>query len=214
MVIGLAPPLDPSGEEARTRLRDELLRPEYRERTAWEALADWVADHLAGGFNRAANAPPLTALGVMIVAVALIVLLGWLLSRIRRTARGRERDRSGPVFTDETLTAAQLRRRAEAALVEGRFEDAVLDGFRAFAARQTELGRRADTPGATAREIAEELALALHVIRDEGGGHDALVTRVRMSAALFDGVCYGNQQASPTQAREVLALDHELAVKP
>ena len=62
------------------------------------------------------------------------------------------------MLTDEAITAAELRARAEAALAEGRHEDALVDGFRALAVRQVERGRLDDTPGATAHEVAGVLA--------------------------------------------------------
>jgi hypothetical protein len=107
------------------------------------------------------------------------------------------------VFTDEAITAAQLRARAEAALADGRLEDAVADGFRALAVRQVERGRLDDTPGTTAQEAARALA----------GEYPALGARVSGSAALFDAVLYGDRPASRDQAVDVLELDDELGAR-
>jgi len=104
------------------------------------------------------------------------------------------------VFTEETITAAQLRARAEAALADGRTEDAVADGFRALAVRQVERGRLADTPGTTAQEAARALA----------GEYPGLRARVGGSAELFDAVIYGDRSATRDQAVDVLELDDEL----
>ena len=45
-------------------------------------------------------------------------------------------------------------------MAQGRFADAVVDGFRALALRQAERGRLEDAPGATAHEVADSLAAA------------------------------------------------------
>ena len=108
-----------------------------------------------------------------------------------------------PSSPDGTVTAAQLRARAEAALAEGRYAPALVDGFRALAVRQVERGRLEDLPGATAHEVAAALATAYPEQR----------VRVDGSALLFDEVLYGDRPATRDQATGVLALDDELAVR-
>jgi len=137
----------------------------------------------------------------MVLFVGLVVLLGWLLSRARRTARVEGQDRA--VLTDEVVSADELRRRAEAALAEGRHEDAVVDGFRALTVRQVERGRLADTPGATAHEVTVLL----------GAEFPHLRARVEDGGVLFDAVLYGDRRATAEQAAGVLALDDELLVR-
>jgi hypothetical protein len=137
----------------------------------------------------------------MVIFAALVLALGWLVSRARRTAR--ENDGKQPVLTGEVVTADELRERAEAALAAGRFEEAVVDGFRALAVRQVERGRLSDAPGATAHEVA--LALALE--------YAAAADRVHRSAGLFDAVRYGGRRATREQAASVLALDDDLVVR-
>ena len=92
------------------------------------------------------------------------------------------------------MSAAELRARADAALAEGRHGDALVDGFRALAARQVERGRLDDLPGATAHEVADAL----------GAAYPAQRGRVDGSAALFDRVLYGDRPASREQATGVL----------
>lgn len=195
------PPLDPSGSEARSRLRRELLRPEYHDQNLLQRVLDWVLRKVSSGIDQASQAPPLSTFMAMVVFVGLALALGWLASRARRTARERE-DRQ-PVLTDEVVTADELRARAEAALAAGRHEEAVVDGFRALAVRQVERGRLPDTPGATAHEVAESLARE----------YAARADRVRASALLFDGVRYGDRPATREQAESVLALDDDLVVR-
>jgi Domain of unknown function (DUF4129) len=195
------PPLDPSGAEGRSKLRRELLRPEYHDQNVAQRVLEWVVRKISGGIDQASQAPPLSTFMAMVVFVGLALALGWLASRARRTAR--IRDASQPVLTDEVVTADELRARAEAALEAGRFEDAVVDGFRALAVRQVERGRLSDDPGATADEVAEGLAVE----------HAAVADRVRAGARLFDEVLYGDRPATREQATSVLALDDDLVIR-
>ena len=104
------PPLDPSGSEARSRLRRELLRPEYHDRNLIQQVIDWVNRKVSSGLDQASQAPQLSTLMAMVIFVALALVLGWLVSRARRTARDREEKKA--VLTDEVITADELRARA------------------------------------------------------------------------------------------------------
>ncbi len=195
------PPLTPGAEEARSDLRRELLRPEYNEQNLVQRLLTWLERQLGNGLDAAADAPPLSTLAAMVILVGLVGLLGWLVSRARRTTRSRDDSRA--VLTDEVISADELRARAEAALAEGRHEDAVVDGFRAVATRQVERGRLADAPGATAHEVALALGREFPHLRE----------RVDRSGSLFDAVLYGDRSATAAQARSVLDLDDELLAR-
>jgi hypothetical protein len=195
------PPLTPTPDEARSELRRELLRPEYNEQNLVQRFLTWAERQLGKGLDAVADAPPLSTLAAMVVLVGLVGLLGWLLSRARRTARSRDVDRA--VLTGEVISADELRARAEAALADGRHEDAVIDGFRAVAARQVERGRLADAPGATAHEVAVALGREFPHLRE----------RVDRGGALFDAVLYGDRPATAAQARSVITLDDELVAR-
>ena len=195
------PPLDPSGDEARSWLRQELLHPEYHQQNVVEQVITWLQRQVDKGVEAASHAPPLSTFAAMLVFLLLVGGLAWLLSRARRTAR--QVAAAGPVLADETVTADQLRRRADAALAEGRHAAALVDGFRALAVRQVERGRLDDLPGATAHEVADALATAYPEQRQ----------RVDGSAALFDQVLYGDRPATREQATVVLALDDELTAR-
>jgi hypothetical protein len=195
------PPLDPSGSEARSKLRRELLRPEYHNQNVIQQVLEWINRKVNSGLNQASNAPQLSTLMAMVVFVALALALGWLVSRARRTARDRGEKKA--VLTDEVITADELRARARRALEAGRFEEALVDGFRALAVRQVERGRLADNPGATAHEVADILAVEYPEQAD----------RVRAGAALFDAVLYGDRPATREQAVSVLALDDDLVAR-
>ena len=201
LVLLADPPLDPPADEARSRLRRELLKPEYNEQNLLRRFFGWVERQIGKGLDAAADAPPLSTLAAMCVLVGLVVLLGWLASRARRTARTRDDDRA--VLTEEVVSADELRARAEAALAAGRHEDAVVDGFRALTVRQIERGRLDDSPGATAHEVV----LAL------GSEFPHLRARVEDGGNLFDAVLYGDRPATAEQAAGVIALDDELLAR-
>jgi hypothetical protein len=205
-VVGLAtrlpdPPLHPSADEARSTLRRELLHPEYHQQNLLQEIVNWLQRKVGGGLDRASHTPPLSTFMAMVVLVLVVAALAWLVSRARRTAQ--EKDEKQAVLTDEVVTADELRARAAAALAAGRFEEAVVEGFRAVAARQVERGRLADAPGATAHEVAEALAREYAAMADD----------VHRSARLFDEVLYGDRPATRQQAESVLALDDGLVVR-
>ena len=194
------PPLVPSADDARGDLRRELLKPEYYQDNLMQRILDWIARRLQDGADYAVNVPPLQAAAGMLIAVLLIGGIVWLLTRLRmqrRTTKDKERS----VLTDEVITAAQLRKRAEDALAQGRFSEALVDAFRALAVRQVERGRLEDNPGTTAHEVAVALA----------GEYPHQRPRVDESARLFDAVLYGDRVATREQAADVLGLDRELA---
>ena len=199
-VLALDPPLDPDGQEAREALARELVRPEYHRTDLLRRILHWVERLFDDNVQRASGSGPLTWLlaTVVLVGLALGVLL--LVSRARRTARAAG-PRDAPARTGEVVTAAELRARAEAALAEGRLEDALVDGYRALAVRQVERDRVEDVPQATAHELAGALGDAFPGHRD----------RIHGAADLFDAVLYGDRPATREQAAGVLQLDDELA---
>lgn len=197
------PPLDPSGAEGRRLLREELLHAEYHRTGLWDRLLGWLGRLFQGGVDTASASSLLTALVTVVVVVLLLVGLLLLLSQMRRD-HSRRRQRAEAVLPADRPAAGELRRRAEEALAGGRFSDAVVDGFRALAARQIERGRLDDRPGATAHEIAALLATS----------YDGHGRRIAGAADLFDVTLYGERPATADQARLMLALDDELAREP
>jgi hypothetical protein len=198
-VISGDPPLDPSPDDARSSLRRELARPEYHEVDWRQRIEDWITRRFDDSVGAAQDVPPLGTFAGILVLLLLALGIGLLVSRARRTARAKAE--RAPALTDEQLTAADLRRRAEAALAEERYGDALVDAFRALAVRQIERDRIEDLPHATAHELARALGTEFPAQRH-------LLER---SADLFDEVLYGDHPASREQALDVLALDDELA---
>lgn len=196
----MSAPLDPSGEGARSLLRRELADPAYYQDDLLQRILDWLGRQVDGTVEGARGTPPLTWLAITLIALLLVGGLAWLASRARLTAR-RTPEREGAVLTEEVVTAAGLRERAERALAEGRHVDAVVEGFRCLARRQVERGRLEDSPGVTAHEVAAALA----------AGSPELAPRTGEAADLFDAVMYGERPATREQAAAVLALDDDLA---
>jgi hypothetical protein len=197
-MLAPAPPLQPSGDEGRRLLRDELAHGEYHRQHPLQRLLGWLGRRLEGGVGAASGSSWIAALVTMLVAALLLVGLVLLVSRIRRDRR--QRAHVEAVLTEERVSAHELRRRAEAALAEGRHADAVVDAFRALAVRQVERGRLADQPGTTAHEVAATLAGSFP---DHGA-------RVGRGADLFDATYYGDRPASRADAAGLLELDDAL----
>lgn len=192
------PPLDPSAEDAHSLLQRELAHPEYHEQNLIEQLLRWIDKLISSTIATASDSPPLSSFAAMIAFLTLAIALAWLVSRARRTPRSQRT--GGALLTDEAITADELRARAQRALAEGRNGDAVVDGFRALAVRQVELGALDDLPGATAHEVAAALSAV----------HEPLRQQVETTATLFDAVLYGDRPASAAQAAAVLDLDDVL----
>jgi hypothetical protein len=200
ILLQQTPPLTPTPEEGRSWLRRELAGPEYHDLDLIERILRWIERTLSDGLPSAGEVPWAQTVAAMVVFAAILVGLGLLVSRARRSPRV-TRDRNGDVLTDESLSAAALRARAEAAYAAGDHGAAVIDGFRALARRQVERGRLADDPGLTAAEVAASLEREM-----------SLEGRAGQAAELFNEVLYGDHPATREQAEGVLALEQELAV--
>lgn len=193
--ILLLDPLTPSPDEARSQLRRELLHPDYHRDDLLGRLLDWVMGLISRALTAASQAPPLSTLVAMLLGLVLVGALLWLLSRARGSRRAAA-DRA-PVLPDRTVSAARWRQLADEAMLQERFGDALVHGFRAFVAGQVEAGLLADSPGATAHEVVRALEQVAP------GRHPGLAP----AADRFDQVLYGDRPATREQAAAVLALD-------
>ncbi|WP_328528921.1 DUF4129 domain-containing protein [Nocardioides sp. NBC_00368] len=200
ILLQQTPPLAPTPEEGRSWLRRELAGPEYHDLDLIERIMRWIERTVSGGLPSADDVPWAQTVAAMVVFAAILVGLGLLVSRARRSPRV-ARDRNGDVLTDESLSAAALRARAEGAYASGDHGTAVIDGFRALARRQVERGRLAEDPGLTAAEVAAGLEREM-----------SLEGRAGKAAELFNEVLYGHHPATREQAEGVLDLEQELAV--
>jgi len=189
-------PADLSGDEARDRLRRELLHPDYQGdvlQNFLERVQRWMDEVLTA----ASGVPVLTWGAGLVVAAVLLLALGLLLSRVRGDA-ARRAAVLGPVLAHR-VSADEHRARAEAALATGDAREAVVEGYRALAVRQVERRRVDDVPQATAHEVGDLLAEAFPDDR----------ARVRTAADDFDLALYGDRPVDPAAARAVLVLDDE-----
>ncbi|WP_183092242.1 DUF4129 domain-containing protein [Nocardioides stalactiti] len=193
------PPLDPSADEARSLVGTELAKPEYNDVNLAERIQRWIERLFDDGLGAAQDLPPLGTFAAILVLLALAFGIALLVSRARRTAKASAE--RAPALTGEVVSAAELRARAEAALGAGRYDDALVDAFRALAVRQVERGRIEDLPQATAHELAGALGAEFLGQR----------TSIDRAADLFDAVLYGDHPATRDQATELLALDDALA---
>ena len=198
-MLAPGPPLDPSGDEGRRLLRTELLHREYHQQNLWQRLLDWLGRLFDRSVGAASGTSGVTAFVTLLIGALLLAGLLVVLSRLRRDRR--QRVRPPALLPDDRPSAAELRRRAEASLAEGRHQEAVVDAFRALAVRQIERGRLDDQPGATAHEVAARLAASYP---QEG-------SRVGRTADLFDATLYGDRPATRDDASAVLGLDDTLA---
>lgn len=191
---------DLTPDEARTELRRELLRPEYRERDFLSRAFEWAMTEIDRALTTASDVPRLYYAATVVVGLVLVLALGVALSRFRRGTH--EGASASPVSVlEEGMSAEQLRARARTALAAGRDKDAVVDAFRALATSQVERRRIENVPGATAHELAEALAQVFAENRRE----------IVAAADLFDATLYGDQDVRHEQAAALLALETDLA---
>jgi hypothetical protein len=198
MLAPPGPPLAPSGDEGRSLLRAELLKKQYHDQHLVQRLLGWLGRLFERSVGAATGSSPATVFLTMLLAALLVVGFALLVTRVRRDSR--VRTRVGSVLPDDRPSASALRHRAEEALREERYDDAVLDAFRALTARQIERRELDDQPGMTAHEVSVRLAAA----------HPPLADDLRRGADRFDATLYGHRPATREHAVTVLALDDTL----
>lgn len=194
--LRLDAPLDPTSDEARRWLEDELSSGRYR---AQPGLVDRLRELL----DRLLSSGPdsgLPSLAVPIAVGLLLAVAALVLVRVLRRDVGSARG-SGPGLLDvPDVPADELRARARAALERRDWDGAVLDGLRAVARRAVERVVLDDAPGRTAHEVAVALSTPF----------PAESAALLAAADAFDAVRYGDVHADERQARAVLDLDERL----
>ena len=195
-----SPPLDPTSEEARRWLEDELAESAYvNDQGLLARLLQWLSERGLDGPGGAGGSLPgwtiwlAVAVGVGILAVIIVRTVRWEHSPTRRRRDG--------VLDEEGLSATEYRARAAAAFAAADWSAAVLDGFRAIAQSAADRTLLDDLPGRTAHEVGLLLGPTFPAHRET----------LRAAADEFDAVRYGDRDSSREGARAVLDLDTALA---
>jgi len=189
--------LNPTPPEARSWLNQELQGSDYQ--SPWlDSLTRWIADQMRKLLEGANHLAGLSAAITVLIALVVIAVLIWILPRVRRERVSTVTN--GAVLDDGTITADAYRDLAARAIRDGRFQDAVLDGFRAIAKDMSDRRMLDDAPSCTAHEVSMALASNFPEQAD----------RLARAADLFDSVRYGQRRTSAYQAGQIQDLDTEL----
>ncbi|KQX06438.1 MULTISPECIES: DUF4129 domain-containing protein [unclassified Leifsonia] len=211
MSPGLQPaievPVDPSADEARRLLLDELAKPEYQAaRPTWfdqlsQAVRDWFLSLFSGGGDGVGAVLP-AILVVLVVAALVSALVIYGLPRLNRRA---QRDIGVLFGDDDARTADAIRRSSAAAAADSDFATAIVERFRAIARTASDRAAVSVHPGTTADDFARRAARAFP-------GAEA---RLNSAARVFDGVRYLGQGGSSAEYALLVDLDDEIrALRP
>lgn len=192
--------LDPSTEEARRLLAEELSKAKYaaNQPSLLERLKEWILG-LFRGAGTEVGAPGWLVPVVVIVLLALIGLLLWRI--LRREPGAAATPTAGAVLEGPVASAADLRASAERAFASGDASTAALESFRAIVVAGIERALLDDHPGRTAHEAARDLTPFF----------DSEAVALAAGADLFDAVRYGARSASAAQARDTMELELRLS---
>jgi hypothetical protein len=194
------PPVLPDSGQARQWAAEELAKPEYREAQpswlgkAWQDFLDWLAS--LGGPGDAGGAVPSPVIAIVVVLVVAVAII---LARPRLNPAARRPGKD--VFDADTATTADdFRRRADGSAAAGRWEEAVVDRFRALVRSAEDRTIIDPQPGRTADEVVRDLAVPF----------TTYAPQLAWAAAEFDAVRHGGKPARQEIYREMLRLDQEL----
>jgi len=192
--------LDPSGDEARRWVGEELAQGDYQDtRSLLERLMRWLTDMIADlRDNQGSGALSLPPFVIAIVVVVVLAGVGYLLTKVRVEQKTIADRRA--VLGDSHLSAEQLRERAAASMTEGRWGEAVLDLTRAIAREADDRTLLTEAPSLTAHEIGSQLVVVF----------PAHVTAVVGAMDLFDAVAYGGRDATREDAESIRTTDDTL----
>lgn len=185
---------DVGPDRARELLQRELAGARYQE--SWvERFQRWFSDLLDRLGEAASGSGPLGVVTAVVVAVVLVALLGWALSRLRRDG-GRERA-AATVFAERRRSAAQHRGDAEAAYAAGRHDEALLEAVRALSAGLVERDLLRDSVGLTVLETTAAAAARFPAHGDD-------LQRLRVA---FEETRYGERHADAAAAAQALRVE-------
>lgn len=192
--------MDTPRDAAREAARRELSDPAYHQhdpsllQRALNKFWDWIGSL----FDSASGATPGGPLGLVVIAVAVLALIGalwWRLGTPQRTFTT-----GGTIFDDRPRSAADHRATAETHAAARRWNDAVQERMRAIVRSLEERALLDPRPGRTADEAAAEAGRPLP-------GH---ADRLRAAARTFDDVAYGGRTADESAYLRLRDLDLDL----
>jgi hypothetical protein len=196
------PPLRP---DAHRWLADELDKSRYTDgRSLGDILSDWLDSLFSAG---SPAAPRLSAILAVILGLLLVVVVIFVLGRLRAGAPARKTSAQiaesdvGPL--DDP---AGHRRAAEEQRAAGNYPGAVIESFRALVATAADRGAVLLIPGLTAQQAARQLAQL----------HPELGADLRRAADCFDRARYADARPSGSlvtaeDAAAVAELERRLA---
>ena len=204
VVLALATPLIPDGDEAREWAETELSDPVYRiaEPTLFDRIARAVAEFLGGLFSPDVPGEWGGALAVIATAVVVVIVVAaFLIWGVPRTTRRGAAPARLLFGEEETRSASELRRAAAASADRGDWNAAIVLRFRALARGVTERGVIDTPPGATVHGFARETARAF----------PAQSEALEAAAAAFDDVRYLRRPGTREAYARVADVDDAVA---
>lgn len=196
---------DPSEEEARQLLQDELAKPDYNQPESWiERLVDWVFEQLSELLLVLPGSSSLSTLLILgVVAIVVISAVFVLRHRLRESTMSLKN--AGSVLDEVNLSAGDYRQRAVQAARGGDWDTVLLDSYRALTASAGERTLLDEAPSRTAHEVSMQL----------GPAFPTHAEALRTAADDFDRVRYGEQHCTRERAEAVRDLDAAvLATRP
>jgi len=194
---GMPGSLFPDPDTAREWLQEELARPEYQE-PFLERVARWFNELVDSVRDATATGGGLSRLAALVLLALLLVGVAVLLSRLR--ANPALPSSGTAVFSAAPQTAEEHRRRANAALQQQRWDEAVIESVRALASGLVERGLMPEQSGVTAHEISWRAAELFP-------GHRP---RLEVMSSVFDETRYDDRPAGEARARAAVELEAEL----
>ncbi len=189
--------LFPDPETAREWFQEELARPEYQE-PFLQRIARWFNELVETVRDATATGGGLSPVAALVLLALLAAGIAVLLSRLR--ANPTTPAPGTAVFSQAPETSAEHRRRANAALGQERWGEAVIESVRALATDLVERDLIAEQSGVTAHEISWRAA---ELFPDQR-------RRLETMSVVFDETRYGERPADEARARDIVGLAEEL----
>ena len=201
--LAAEPPVTLGRAQAADLARRELADPAYHQsdQPILLRLLQWLLDKITAGITQVGDHSPggwLGVLALVVLVVAGVAVVRWRMGPVRRTAGS---DRSVFNAAELGLSAAEHRRRADAAAGREDWSDAVRERLRAVVRDLEERGLLDVRPGRTADEAAAAAGAVL----------PAVAAPLRDGARVFDEVSYGGRAGDVAAYHALVALDRDVA---